>query len=74
MNYFDQIFDDMMHECGNSNEIMKLLSVFARKKNLFVILIVQNVFDKEKQMRNIRMNATGFILFNFSRQTILLIV
>ena len=59
------IFDDMMHECGNSDEIMKLFSVIARKKNLSVIFIVQNIFDKSKQMRNIRINATGFVLFNF---------
>ena len=59
------IFDDMMHECGNSNEIMKLFSVIARKKNLSVIFIVQNIFDKGKQMRNIRINATGFFLFKF---------
>ena len=72
LEYFSQlpknslvIFDDMMHECGNSNEIMKLFSVIARKKNLSVIFIVQNVFDKGKQIRNIRINATGFILFNF---------
>ena len=59
------IFDDMMHECGNSNEIMQLFSVIARKKNLSVIFIVQNIYDKGKQMRNIRINATGFILFKF---------
>ena len=59
------IFDDMMHECGNSDEIMKLFSVIARKRNLSVIFVVQNIFDKSKQMRNIRINATGFILFNF---------
>ena len=59
------IFDDMMHECGNSNKIMQLFSVIARKKNLSVIFVVQNIFDRGKQMRNIRINATGFILFNF---------
>lgn len=59
------IFDDMMYECGNSDEIMRLFSVVARKKNLSVIFIVQNIYDKGKQMRNIRINATGFILFKF---------
>jgi len=57
------ILDDMMSECGNSDQIMKLFSVVARKRNLSVIFIVQNIYDKGKQFRNIRLNATGFVLF-----------
>ena len=63
------ILDDMMNECGNSDQIMKLFSVVARKRNLSLIFIVQNVYDKSKQFRNIRLNATGFILFKFYAAT-----
>ena len=59
------IYDDMMNECGNSSDVMKLFSVIARKRNLSIIFIVQNIYDNSKQFRNIRLNATGFILFKF---------
>ena len=59
------LFDDMMTECGKSEEIMKLFSVIARKRNISIIFLVQNVYDNSKQFRNIRLNATGFILFKF---------
>lgn len=63
------IFDDMMTECGNSNDIMKLFSVIARKKNISLIFLVQNIYDNSKQFRNIRLNATGFVLFKFYAAT-----
>ena len=59
------LFDDMMSECGESKNIMKLFSVIARKKNISIIFLVQNVYDNSKHFRNIRINATGFILFKF---------
>ena len=59
------IYDDMMDECGNSSDIMKLFSVIARKRNLSVIFMVQNIYNQSKQFRNIRLNATGFVLFKF---------
>lgn len=59
------IYDDLMNECGKSADMMKLFSVIARKRNLSVIFIVQNVYDSNKHFRNIRLNATGFLLFNF---------
>ena len=59
------LFDDMMTECGKSDEIMKLFSVIARKKNISIIFLVQNIYDQSRQFRNIRLNATSFILFKF---------
>ena len=58
------IIDDLMSECGKSEEIMKLFSVVARKRNLSIIFLVQNIYDCSRQFRNIRLNATGFFLFN----------
>ena len=72
LNYFSSlpkntliIYDDLMNECGSSNDVMKLFSVIARKRNLSLIFIVQNMFDNSKQFRNIRLNATGIVLFKF---------
>ena len=59
------IYDDLMNECGKSDDIMKLFSVIARKRNLSIIFIVQNIYDSNKHFRNLRLNATGFIMFNF---------
>ena len=59
------IYDDLMNECGKSDDVMKLFSVVARKRNMSLIFIVQNMFDNAKQFRNIRLNATGLVLFNF---------
>ena len=59
------IYDDLMNECGKSDEIMKLFSVIARKRNLSVIFLVQNMYEQGKHFRNIRLNATGLVLFNF---------
>lgn len=63
------ICDDLMNECGKSEDIMKLFSVVARKRNLSIIFLVQNIYDNSKQFRNIRLNATGFILFKFYAAT-----
>ena len=59
------IYDDLMNECGKSDDIMKLFSVIARKRNLSIIFIVQNIYDSNRHFRNLRLNATGFIMFNF---------
>ena len=63
------IFDDMMNECGKSDDIMKLFSVIARKGELSIFFLVQNMYDNTKQFRNIRINTTGFFLFNFFAAT-----
>ena len=59
------IYDDLMNECGNSKDIMKLFSVIARKRQLSIIFLVQNLFDKSQQFRNIRLNATHLVMFKF---------
>ena len=59
------ILDDLMSECGESKDIMKLFTVIARKRQLSIIFLVQNMFDKSKQFRNIRLNATNLVLFKF---------
>ena len=59
------IIDDLMVEASFSNDINKLFTVIGRKRNISVILLVQNLYQQGRHFRNIRLNATGFILFKF---------
>ena len=59
------IIDDLMLEVSKCEDIARLFTVIARKKNISVILIVQNVYQQGKQFRNIRLSATGIVLFKF---------
>jgi len=60
------ILDDLMMECSKNSVIGKLFSVIARKRQISVILIVQNVYPQGSQFRNIRLNASAFALFKFN--------
>ena len=59
------ILDDMMIECSKCEDIAKLFSVVARKRRISVILITQNIYQQGRHFRNIRLNATGIVLFKF---------
>ena len=59
------IIDDLMVEASSSSDINKLFTIIGRKRNISVILLVQNLYQQGKHFRNIRLNATGFILFKF---------
>ena len=59
------ILDDMMIECAKDVDIAKLFTVVARKRNISVILIVQNIYVQGKIFRTIRLNSTHIILFRF---------
>lgn len=59
------ILDDMMMETAKNDDIAKLFTVIARKKNISIILIVQNIYQQGKHFRTIRLNSTGIVLFKF---------
>ena len=59
------IIDDLSLEVSKSVAINNLFAVEARKRNISVILITQNVYQRGEYFRNIRLNATGFVLFKF---------
>lgn len=54
-----------MVEASKCEDITKLFTVIARKNNISIILIVQNIYQQGSQFRNIRLNATGIVLFKF---------
>ena len=59
------IIDDLSIEVSDNKNIANLFAVEARKRNISIILITQNIYQSGKMFRNIRINATGFILFKF---------
>ena len=59
------IIDDLSLEAGENIDVANLFAVEARKRNISIILITQNIYQQGKMFRNIRINATGFILFKF---------
>ena len=59
------ILDDMMVECSDNKDIGILLTVIARKRNISVILMTQNIYQQGKQFRNLRLNATHIALFKY---------
>ena len=59
------VIDDMMIESSKSEEMVKLFSVTARKRDISLILMTQNLYHPGKHFRNIRLNASGFVLFKF---------
>ena len=59
------IFDDMMVECCDNEDVGILFTVIARKRNISVILMSQNIYQQGKIFRTLRLNATHLALFKF---------
>ena len=59
------ILDDVMMESAKSDDIVRLFTVIARKKNISLILIAQNIYQTGKHFRTIRLNSTGIVMFKF---------
>ena len=59
------ILDDMMVECCDNEDVGILFTVIARKRNISVILMTQNIYQQGKQFRTLRLNATHLALFKF---------
>jgi len=57
------IFDDLMHESAKSLRMEQMFAVIARKKNVSLILMAQNLY--QTGFRNLRLNCTGIVMFKF---------
>jgi len=57
------LIDDLMQET-KGNTVANLFSKGAHHLNMSVVYIVQNVFNQNKEMRNIFLNAQYKVLFN----------
>lgn len=61
------IIDDLMSELGNQSKLTKLFTKGSHHRNISIIFIVQNIFHKGKEMREISLNSHYLIIFNNPR-------
>lgn len=71
MNEFDGgdpsiiVIDDMMSEANS--ELTKLFTKGSHHKNLSIFFLVQNIFDKNKEIRTITLNSHYIVMFKNPR-------
>ena len=61
------VIDDLMGQAAESKKITELFTQESHHRNLTVILIVQNLFYRGKEMRTISLNAHYFVLYKNPR-------
>ena len=61
------ILDDQMSKIGDTKELADLFTKGSHHRNLTIIYIVQNLFDKSKSMRTASLNAQYLVLFKSPR-------
>lgn len=61
------IIDDLMTEVANDFRLSNLFTKGCHHQNLSVIFIMQNIFVKGKEMRNVNLNSQYLILFKNPR-------
>ena len=64
------IIDDLMTQCNNDPRITRLFSEGSSHRNLSIIFIVHNLFDKGKEMRTISLNSHYVIVFKNPRDNL----
>ena len=64
------ILDDLMTECVNDEEVVKLFTVGSHHQNASVIFLTQNIYEKGKYARAINLNSHYLVIFkNLRDQT-----
>lgn len=58
------VLDDLMSELCDNNKLSKLFTKGSHHRNLSVIFIVQNMYQRGKEMRNISLNTSYICCFN----------
>ena len=61
------IRDDQMTEVGNNNNLEKYFVQGSHHRNLTIIFIVQNLFQKGKAMRTSNLNANYLVIYKSPR-------
>ena len=64
------ILDDQMGEIENSKELVKLFTQGSHHRNLTVVLLLQNFFQKGKSIRTATLNAKYIVLFKNPRDKV----
>ena len=63
------VLDDQMSNMGNSKVLTRLFTEGSHHRNLSVIYIVQNLFDKGRSQRNVSLNSQYLVLLKNPRET-----
>ncbi len=58
------ILDDLGQDCIDNKDIVLLFTVGSHHRNINVILLTHNIFEKGKYMRTISLNCSYLINFN----------
>ena len=61
------IFDDLMKECIESENVMNIFTVGSHHKNTSTFFITQNLFSQGKYARDLSLNSNYMILFRNPR-------
>lgn len=61
------VLDDLISECGNSKELVKLYTKGSHHLNISVFTISQNIFHKGAEFREISLNSHYLFLFKSRR-------
>lgn len=61
------ILDDMMTDATSSNLVSELFTKGSHHRNISVVLITQNIFHKNKNSRDISLNAKYLVVFKNPR-------
>ena len=67
------ILDDQMSVAGDDKELSRLFTIASHHRNVTIIYLVQNLFDKGKAMRDASLNARYLVLFKNGRDRMQLV-
>ena len=63
------VIDDLMHELSNDQRMTNLFIKGCHHRNLSVILILQNIFHREKELRDMSLNSHYLAVFKSPRDS-----
>ena len=61
------VLDDLAYQAKDSPFVQKLFCILSHHRNVTIIFIVHNIFEKGKMMRTISLNAHYIVLFRNMR-------
>ena len=67
------VIDDQMGEAGKSSTLLNLFTRGSHHRNLSILYLVQNIFDKGSAMRGVNLNAQYIVAFKNARDRMQLV-
>ena len=63
------VIDDLMHELSNDKRITSLFTKGCHHRNLSVVFMLQNIFHRGKELRDMSLNCHYLVLFKSPRDS-----